>query len=143
MIRNTLKLQSGLPRQNALYLKIIRQEVKNKTIKELERSVKRYAGEHLPDVKYREGSLVDEYGIPYIQSVCGSALSIIGQPGKIGGEKVQKKGKSILSHVMNNGNRVYSNREAFVVYAYLRIIKENRKINSNKKGNYEIYKSLQ
>ncbi len=120
---------SGRPKLNSVYLRELNNDLKRWSIEEIKRFVIHNSGEHLPDEIYHEDTLRDERGVPFIQSVCGSALSILGIPGKVGSQEVLDKAAMIIAHITNYGFTVYSKREALMVYAYLRIIEENKNIN--------------
>lgn len=119
----------GRPKLNSVYLKELNADLNRWSMEDIKRFVLHNSGGHLPDEVYHEHTLRDERGIPFIQSVCGSALAILGIPGKVGSQEVLDKASTVIGHITNYGFSIYSKEEALMVYAYLRIIEENRKMN--------------
>lgn len=105
-------------------LKAIEKEVSKMNIEDLKRLIKRYSAEHLSDDHYHANTLRDETGIPYIQSVCGSALTVITILGKNPGDEVLRKANSILANVNNFGYRIYKKLDVKVVFAYFKLYRE-------------------
>ncbi|MGB6127451.1 MAG: hypothetical protein WBG30_01760 [Psychrilyobacter sp.] len=101
-------------------LRQIENEIEKLSKEQLKNSVIRYSAEHLGDNKYHPETLKDEESdIPFIKSVCGSALNVLTQDNEVS-EEVLEKADRIISLVYNDGFNIYKKRDLRMVYIYFR-----------------------